>query len=76
VFGLANLILCLMSLIHLYLSFVKGNRYGSICILLQAETQLDKQHLVFFSLFHCIVLGSLSKSKWPLLYGAMPGSSI
>jgi hypothetical protein len=31
----------LRSLIHLDLSFMQGNRYGSICILLHANTQLE-----------------------------------
>jgi hypothetical protein len=31
----------LMSLINLDLNFVQGDRYVSICILLQAEIQLD-----------------------------------
>ena len=33
------------SLIHLNLSFVQGNKNGSICILLHAELQLNQHHL-------------------------------
>ena len=52
----------LRSLIHLNLSFVQGDKYGSICILLHADIQVDQHHLLkMFSLFHCMVLGSLSK---------------
>ena len=34
------------SLIHLHLSFVQGDKKGSIFILLQAECQLDQHHLL------------------------------
>ena len=45
----------LRSLIHLDLNFVQGDRYGSICILLHADIQLDQHHLLkMFSLFHCM----------------------
>ena len=53
----------LRSLIHLDLSFVGGNRYGSICILLHVNIQLCQHHLLkmlFF--FYCTILASLSKS--------------
>ena len=45
----------LKSLIHLDLSFVQGDKYGSICILLHADFQSDQHHLVkmlsFFPLY-------------------------
>ena len=54
----------LRSLIHLDLSFVQGDKYGSICILLHADIQLDQHHLLkMLSFFHCMVLASLSKSQ-------------
>ena len=49
----------LRSLIHLDLNFVQSNRYGSIFILLQTVMQLCQHQL--FSLFHCIILASLSR---------------
>jgi hypothetical protein len=52
----------LRPLIHLDLSFVQGDRYGSICILLPAGIQVRPAPFVeetFF--FHCMVLASLSK---------------
>jgi hypothetical protein len=49
----------LTSLIHLDLSFVQGNKYGYIHILLQADIQLDQHHLLkMLLLFHCMVLVS------------------
>jgi hypothetical protein len=36
----------LRSSIHLEFSFVKGDWYESICILLYADIQLDQHHLV------------------------------
>jgi hypothetical protein len=44
----------LMSLIHLVVSFVHGDKYESVCILLQADSQLDQHHLLmpyFFPLY-------------------------
>jgi hypothetical protein len=40
-------------LIHLDLSFVQGDKYVSIFILLHADSQLDQHHLlkIFFSLY-------------------------
>jgi hypothetical protein len=35
----------LISLIYLYLSFVQGNKYGFICILLHVNFQLDLYQL-------------------------------
>ena len=56
----------LRSLIHLDFSFVQGNKYGSICILLHADIQVDQHHLLkMLSFFHCMVLASLSKIKCP-----------
>ena len=50
----------LRSLIHLDLSFVQGDKYGSIFILLHTDSQLDQHHLLKM-LF--IILASLSKSS-------------
>jgi hypothetical protein len=36
----------LRSLIHLDLSFVQGNKYGPIFILLPTDSQLDEHHLL------------------------------
>jgi hypothetical protein len=36
----------LMSLIHLELTFVQGDKYGCICIFLDADNQLDRHHLL------------------------------
>ena len=56
--------LILMSLIHLDLSFVHGDRYGSTFILLQVDTQLCQHHLLkMLSFFHCIPLAPLSKIR-------------
>ena len=55
--------LILRSLIHLDLSFVHGDRYGSIFILLQVDIQLCQHHLLkMLSFFHCIVLAPCRKS--------------
>jgi hypothetical protein len=54
----------LRSLIHLDLSFVQGDKYGSMCILLHEDIQLDRHNLLkMLSFFHCMVLTSLSKSS-------------
>ena len=56
--------LMLRSLIHLDLSFVHGDRYGSIFILLQVDIQLCQHHLLKkLSFFHCIVLAPLLKIR-------------
>jgi hypothetical protein len=56
----------LKSLIHLDLSFVQGDKYGSIYVLLHTDSQLDQHYLLtMLSFFHCIFLASLSKIKWP-----------
>jgi hypothetical protein len=31
----------LRSLIHLHLSFMQGNKYGSVCFLLRADIEFD-----------------------------------
>jgi hypothetical protein len=52
------------SLIHLDLSFVQGDKNGSICILLHANCQLSQHHLLkMLSFFHWMVLAPLSKIK-------------
>jgi hypothetical protein len=52
------------SLIHLDLSFVKGDNNGSIRILLHDSCQLCQHHLLkMLSFFHWMVLGPLSKIK-------------
>jgi hypothetical protein len=69
--------LTLRSLIHLDLSFVWGDKYGSTCILLHADIQLVQHHLLkMLSLFHCVVLAFLSKIKCPCVWGVISGSSI
>ena len=56
--------LMLMSLIHLDLSFVHDDRYGSTLILLQVDIQFCQQHLLkMLSFFHCIALAPLSKIR-------------
>ena len=56
--------LMLRSLIHLDLSFVHGDRYGSTYILLQVDIQLCQHHLLnMLSFFHCIPLAPLSKIR-------------
>jgi len=53
------------SFIHLDLSFVQGDKYGSIFIFLHTEYHLDQCHLLkMLSFFHCIFLGSLSAIKF------------
>ena len=50
----------LRSLIHMDLTFVPGNRYGSICILLHVDIQLDQHNLLkVISFFHQMLLASL-----------------
>jgi hypothetical protein len=45
----------LRSLIHLDLSYVQGDKYGSVCIILHADIQLDQQHLLkMLSLFFVV----------------------
>ena len=53
----------LRSLIHLDFSFVHGDRYVSIFILLHVTIQLCQNHLLnMFSFFHLIYFASFSKS--------------
>ena len=53
----------LRSLIHLNLSLVHGDKYGSFFILLHADIQLNQNHLLkMLSFFHCMSLASLEKS--------------
>ena len=52
------------SLIHLDLSFVQGDKNGSICILLHADCELNQNHLLkMLSFFPWMVLVPLSKIK-------------
>ena len=61
------------SLIHLDLSFVQGDKNGTIRILLHADRQLNQHHLlkmlVFFTLdgFSCFVKDRVTKSVWQFL---------
>jgi hypothetical protein len=51
-------------LIHLYLSFVQGGKYGSIYILLQADTQLGWHSLLkMVSLWHLCPFGFFVKNQ-------------
>jgi hypothetical protein len=50
----------LVSSIHLDLSSVHGDKYGSIFIFIHSYNQLDQHHLLkMLSFFHCIFLASL-----------------
>ena len=55
----------LMSLIHLDLIFVQGDKYESIWILLHADIQLDQHHLIkmLFSPFVFYLLDFFVKTK-------------
>ena len=55
------------ALVYLDLSFVQGNIYGLICILLHADIQLEYHLLkmLSFFFFHCLFLTSLPK---PAIY--------
>ena len=65
------------SLIHFDLSFVQGDKNWSIHILLHDNHQLCHHHwLRMLSFSHWMVLGPLSKIKWPKLCGFISGSSI
>jgi hypothetical protein len=67
----------LRSLIHLDFMLAQGDKYGSICILLHANIQLDQHHLLkMLSLFHCVVLAYLQKIKCLLVCGFISGSSV
>jgi len=58
------------ALIHLDLSFVQGNKKGSICILLHADHQLNQYHLLEILSFF---LAHLSKNKWYRCVGSFLG---
>jgi hypothetical protein len=63
------------SLIHLDLSFVQGNKNGSICILPLDNCQLCQQYLLnMLSFFHWMVLAPLSRIKWSYVCGFISGS--
>ena len=65
-----------MSRSLIYLSFVQGDKYGSICMLLHSVIQLDQQHLLkMLSFSHCMLLTSLSKTKYSLMCGLISESS-
>ena len=67
----------LRSLIHLDLSFVHGDRYGSIFIFLHVDIQLCQHHLLnMLSFFPLIFFTSLSKIRYLKLFGLISGSSI
>jgi hypothetical protein len=52
------------SLIHLDMSFVQGDKNGSICTFLLADHQLNQHHLLkMLSFSHWIILAPLSKIK-------------
>ena len=54
------------SLIHLDLTLVKGDRNGSIHMLLHDNRQLCQHHLLKrLSFFQWMVFAPLSKTKWP-----------
>ena len=67
----------LSSLIHLELSFVPGDRYGSISILLHVDIQFDQHHLLKILFFPRMCFWLLwSKIGCPLVCGFMLWSSI
>jgi hypothetical protein len=62
------------SLIHLDLSFVQGDKYGSIFILLHTDSQLNQHHVLkihFFLLyiFDVFVKTQVTVSVWVLFLG-------
>ena len=63
---------------HLYtwgVSFIQGERYGTIFILLLADINWDLQNVLSMpSFFFCMVLASLSKIKCPQVCGIIFGS--
>ena len=60
---LLDLVHLLRSLTHLDLTFVQGDRYGFILILLHADIQLDQHNLLkMFSFFHCMFFGFFVKN--------------
>ena len=67
----------LRSLIHLDLSFVHGDRYGSIFILLHVDIQLCQHHLLnMLSFFYFIFFASLSKVRCSKVCGLISRSSV
>jgi hypothetical protein len=59
----------LKSLIHLNLSFVHGDKYGSISILLHVHIQLDQHHLLkILSFFPLYGFGFLNKKSSVYVY--------
>ena len=66
-----------LDLIHLDLSFMHGDRYGSIFILLHVDVQLCQHHLLnMLSFFHLIFFASLSEIRCSKVCGLISGSSI
>jgi hypothetical protein len=55
----------LRPLIQLDLSFMQGDRCGSIGSILHSDIQLDEHHLLKFFFPHCIILASLWKYRCP-----------
>jgi hypothetical protein len=48
----------LRSLIHLNLSFMQGDKYGFMFILLHEDVQVAQHHLLkMLSFFYCVVFG-------------------
>ena len=66
----------LTSLIHLDLSFVHGDRYASIFILLHVDIQLRQHHLLNMLFIHLIFFASLSKISSSKVCGLISGSAI
>ena len=62
------------SLIQIDLSFVQGDKNGSIHILLDPAPFVE--NAVMLSSFHWMVLAPLSKIKLPLVCGFISGSSL
>jgi hypothetical protein len=54
----------LMSLINLELSFVQGDKYASIWVLVQRATQYNEHDLLkMLSLFHCLFLAPFTPNQ-------------
>jgi hypothetical protein len=67
----------LNSFIFIDLSFVQGDKNGSIYILLHANCLLIQHHLLkMLSFFLWVDLDPLLKIKWPKVCGFISGSSI
>ena len=63
-------------LMHLDLSFVHDNSYGSICNILYIDIQLNQHHLLkMLSFFHCTILASSLKLR-SYVYRLMSGALI